>query len=638
MANENKKPAVLSVKNLKISFKTDEGLVHAVRGVSFDLYKEETLCIVGESGSGKSVTSKTIMGILPASAVIEDGEVLYQGEDLTKIGESEFHRIRGHEIGMIFQDPLSSLNPIMKVGKQITEAMMVNKNQIKRRFNELTSKEEAAYRNCAVRKKAAIAKAKEAVVNSDLSFDDQIKALQMPIYDMKNENAAKQATANAALSKKRRTLADLKSVLVSNARKEAKDKGEKSDKIDVTLDPTYVKAQGEYNALLRQLTGEADKREIDLNALKDETGKKVKVLEDKKKEEHIRLSRLVAPVKLQAKAQYDHDYPIAKAALEMKKDEAREQIASWKAAIDKDHEKKAGALLKEKQEAEAKYSQMLANLEKQAFSSETLKEEALNRVKSEQQESLDRINLRIEEENMDYQANFTITKKFAKNYALKIMKEVGIPQPEQRYNQYPFEFSGGMRQRIVIAIALVSNPNVLICDEPTTALDVTIQAQILELINTLKRERHMSVIFITHDLGVVANMADRVAVMYAGRIVEVGTANEIFYDPRHPYTWALLSSIPDLDSSEKLDAIPGTPPYLLNPPKGDAFAPRNKYALAVDFKVQPPYFKITPTHYAATWLLDPRAPKVQKPKIVTERIKASLKKAGIDNVSELEGK
>jgi oligopeptide transport system ATP-binding protein len=226
---------------------------------------------------------------------------------------------------------------------------------------------------------------------------------------------------------------------------------------------------------------------------------------------------------------------------------------------------------------------------------------------------------------------FKLTKKAAKQAALKVMQEVGIPQPELRFKQYPFEFSGGMRQRIVIAIALTANPEILICDEPTTALDVTIQAQILELINRLKAERHMSIIFISHDLGVVANMADRVAVMYAGKIVEVGTANDIFYDPRHPYTWALLSSIPDIDSKEKLEAIPGTPPYLLNPPKGDAFAARNKYALAIDFKEEPPYFAISETHYAATWLLDERAPKVEKPKIVSQRIKASLKKAGIEN-------
>ena len=207
------------------------------------------------------------------------------------------------------------------------------------------------------------------------------------------------------------------------------------------------------------------------------------------------------------------------------------------------------------------------------------------------------------------------------------MDEVGIPEPRMRYNQYPFEFSGGMRQRIVIAIALSANPDILICDEPTTALDVTIQSQILELINKLKVERNLSVIFITHDLGVVANMADKIGVMYAGKIVEYGSADDIFYDPRHPYTWALLSSMPDLDTNEKLEAIPGTPPNMIYPPVGDAFADRNKYALKIDYELQPPMFKISPTHKAATWLLHPDAPKVETPKMIRERI-ARMKKLG----------
>ena len=214
------------------------------------------------------------------------------------------------------------------------------------------------------------------------------------------------------------------------------------------------------------------------------------------------------------------------------------------------------------------------------------------------------------------------------------MREVGIADPERRYNQYPFEFSGGMRQRIVIAIALTASPEILICDEPTTALDVTIQAQILELINKIKAERNLSCIFITHDLGVVANMASRVAVMYAGKIVEYGTADEIFYNPQHPYTWALLSSIPDVDSKEKLEAIPGTPPNMIYPPKGDAFALRSKYAMNIDFREEPPYFKISDTHYAATWLLDEHAPKVEMPKIVSERIRISLEEDSKDEQAE----
>ncbi|MBP3595716.1 MAG: ABC transporter ATP-binding protein [Lachnospiraceae bacterium] len=221
-----------------------------------------------------------------------------------------------------------------------------------------------------------------------------------------------------------------------------------------------------------------------------------------------------------------------------------------------------------------------------------------------------------------------VTKSMAKYKALKLMEEVGITDVRRRYRQYPFEFSGGMRQRIVIAIALAANPDILICDEPTTALDVTIQAQILELINKLKRERNLSIIFITHDLGVVANMADRIAVMYAGKIVEYGNCEEVFYEPAHPYTWALLSAMPDVETNERLESIPGTPPNMIYPPVGDAFADRNKYALKIDFEMQPPMFKISDTHSAATWLLHPDAPKVELPKIITERIARMKTKGG----------
>ena len=338
---------ILSVKNLEVNFRTNKGLVHAVRDISFDLYKGETLAIVGESGSGKSVTSKAILGIESPNAVIEKGEILFEENNLLDFSEKQFNTIRGKKIAMIFQDPLSSLDPIMKIGPQITEAMILNTRHLSE--------------------------------------------------------------------------------------------------------------------------------------------------------------------------------------------------------------------------------------------------------------------------------NERITKVQAKQKALELMKEVGITDVEKRFNQYPFEFSGGMRQRIVIAIAIACNPEILICDEPTTALDVTIQAQILELINRLKKERGMSVIFITHDLGVVANVADRVAVMYAGKIVEYGTASEIFYDARHPYTWALLSSVPSLDSKKRLESIPGTPPDMLNPPEGDAFAPRNKYAMQIDFEKQPPFFKVSETHSAATWLLHPDAPKVEPPASIIKR-------------------
>ncbi|HQA19281.1 MAG TPA: ABC transporter ATP-binding protein [Bacilli bacterium] len=331
------KEVILRVDDLHISFKTQQGILKAVRGVSFNLYRGETLAIVGESGSGKSVTSRAIMGLLAGNAIHEKGSIYYQDKDLMLLTEEEFTDIRGTKIAMIFQDPMSSLNPIMKVGKQIAETLILKLN---------------------------------------------------------------------------------------------------------------------------------------------------------------------------------------------------------------------------------------------------------------------------------------LSRRAAKQKAIELMREVGIPQPEKRYHQYPFQFSGGMRQRIVIAIALANNAEILICDEPTTALDVTIQAQILDLINRLKKERNLSVIFITHDLGVVAHMADRALVMYAGKVVEIGKTEEIFYDPKHPYTWALLSSMPSLETEGRLDAIPGTPPNLINPPVGDAFATRNNYALAIDFEMEPPFFKVSDTHYAATWLLHPDASKVTPPAAV----------------------
>ena len=574
MENEKKQsPVILSVQDLRVSFKTDEGLVHAVRGVSFDLHQGETLCIVGESGSGKSVTSKTIMGILPASAIIESGSVRYEGEDLTKVEESEFHRIRGHKIGRIFQDPLSSLNPIRKVGKQITEARLVNSNHRKERFDKRISVEEAAYKNCKVKRKSKIREAKNKVVASDSSFNDKISTLENALRDKKNE------------------LSPLK-----------KD------------DASYADKLAEYNSL------------------KDETAKQIAAVKAEKKAAHKQLASLIAPARKEANEAYKAEYPSLKAALDEAKKKAKEANQAYKAEADAEHNKNLAPLKEEKKQYLEKSKKDFIEWTKRDKKSRPSLKEKLVSYKA----GYDEIVSKIGKENEEYKKKFKLTRKEAKQIALKVMAEVGIPQPEVRFNQYPFEFSGGRRQRIVIAIALTANPEILICDEPTTALDVTIQAQILELINRLKAERHRSIIFISHDLGVVANRADRVAVRYAGKIVEVGTANEIFYDPRHPYTWALLSSIPDIDSHEQLEAIPGTPPYLLNPPKGDAFAARNKYAMAIDFVQEPPYFKISETHYASTWLLDKRAPHVEKPKIVSQRIKASLLKAGVKNESELE--
>ena len=485
---------VLSVNNLQINFKTDNGILKAVRNISFDLNRGETLCIVGESGSGKSVTSKAIMGILANNAIIENGNIMYRGENLLEVSEDEFYKIRGHKIGMIFQDPLSSLNPIVRIGKQITEAMMINSDKLKIMYHDLISDDLIRYKNT--------------LAKMNIEIANERKKLEAFIAETKaKEN-------------------------VSSAEKAA-------DK----------KAIQERKAAFKEF--------------------------EKK-----------------TRASYENKAKELKAVVEETQKKAKQQVKEYKEQVTAEHKAR------------------LAELEKKLEASgET--EEA--RVKEE-----------IEREKLAYINKLKITKAEAKKRAIAIMREVGIPDPEKRFKQYPFEFSGGMRQRIVIAIALTASPEILICDEPTTALDVTIQAQILELINRIKAERNLSCIFITHDLGVVANMADRVAVMYAGKIVEYGTAEEIFYDPKHPYTWALLSSIPDVDSKEKLEAIPGTPPNMIYPPKGDAFAARSRYAMNIDYREEPPMYKVTDTHYAATWLLDPHAPKVEMPKIVSERIRISL--------------
>ena len=332
---------ILEVNNLNISFDTYAGKVRAIRGVDFDLNKGETLAIVGESGSGKSVTTRTIMRLLSSNANIDEGQILFKGQDIVNKSEKEMQKIRGREIAMIFQDPMTSLDPTMTIGKQVAESLRKHK---------------------------------------DVSKKESLKA------------------------------------------------------------------------------------------------------------------------------------------------------------------------------------------------------------------------------------------------ALDLLNLVGIPDAEKRLKNYPHQFSGGQRQRIVIAIALICNPEILIADEPTTALDVTIQAKILELLKEIQEKIETSIIFITHDLGVVANVADRVAVMYAGKIVEVGTAEEIFYNPQHPYTWGLLGSMPTLESeNDRLYAIPGSPPDLLDPPKGDAFYPRNEFALKIDAELEPPFFELSDTHKAATWLLAPQAPVIAPPAEIQRR-------------------
>lgn len=571
---------ILSVDNLTISFKTDNGLVKAVRGVSFDLIKGETLCIVGESGSGKSVTSKAIMGILAKNAIVEDGSIMYNGENLLEISEEEYVSIRGHKIGMIFQDPLSSLNPIVRIGKQITEATLINNDKLKQMYNSLISKEYMEYKNIYSASNVRINK----LTNK---YNDDVLKLKKEAKEDPAKKEANQAKIAELTANYKSQVAEIKS--------DTKEKGAIA-KVSLLEASKVAKTKvKEYHANV--------KNEYLLNC------------DNLKAKYQTELSKI--------NSDYENYDPSSK-VLELQK------------SLDITNKKLQEAILKfnsfDKHDLENRNQtqEVVVSLKQEAKNYQKEIKNAINAHKIALHDAALKNKASLKKAKEEYIDKVKITRKEAKRRALEIMKEVGIPQPERRFRQYPFEFSGGMRQRIVIAIALTANPEVLICDEPTTALDVTIQAQILELINKLKRERNLSCVFITHDLGVVANMADRVAVMYAGKIVEYGKVDEIFYDPRHPYTWALLSSIPDVDSNEKLDAIQGTPPNMIYPPLGDAFAARNKYAMEIDFKYQPPFFKVTDTHYAATWLLHPDAPKVEKPKIVSERINKAIK-VGVQN-------
>ena len=733
----------LSVNDLKISFRTDAGKVQAVRDISFDLYKGETLAIVGESGSGKSVTSKAIMGISAVNSIYERGEILYDGQDLTRIPEEEMHKLRGDKIAMIFQDPLSSLNPIMRIGKQITEAMLL-KNKANRKEGRVTFNKTLAELSEMI-KKALAENANADVTVTDVdryikTFDSfNIQAIRLENSYNAARTAAEEMIAvieDLLFLTENKQKVDVLSMLglIKNRLKEVDDKYFTSKYVEVlknhaaAVDNVIRAERAKVTAVdfVKKLAGggasknEASAETIAVLGELEKTAKEMleqprynffrigyyvykhpetdlsQMSADEANEMTIKflmedfMDSFIALVKIAVQYSFNKTIENKKIAIdalenaitffkagEFTSQEADEVCKSVNKsvleaidplAIVKDSVAYTfgGAI---RREVEKYFFYIKNNPKEEArFAKQTAQREALlakgkkvdwkivpksviapevqiqtivsvltrvmNRFKADVAgaESFD-VDKRCVE-IIDYlkekasQVVYTLTKRIAKEKAIKLMEEVGIPEARMRYRQYPFEFSGGMRQRIVIAIALSANPDILICDEPTTALDVTIQAQILELINRLKKEHNLSIIFITHDLGVVANMADRIAVMYAGKIVEYGTAEEVFYNPQHPYTWALLSSMPDLDTNEKLDAIPGTPPNMIYPPVGDAFAERNKYAMEIDFEMQPPMFEVSPTHYAATWLLHPNAPKVEIPKIITERIRRMKERGG----------
>ena len=698
----------LHVQDLRISFHTSNGKVQAVRGIDFDLAKGETLAIVGESGSGKSVTSKAILGILAGNAIVESGEIIYDGQDLLKISEEDFHKIRGDKIAMIFQDPMSSLNPIVRIGKQLTEAMIlkgkIRQKESRDNFN--------GYLKRLSEQMAAADPASAARTAEDCKKFDKFEI----------EHTKLEAAYNLALESAKEVLSDI-DVIAFELEKNSPGKGAVDRLKDIER---CAKA-----SIHRYVVPEANKAEVD--TLAGGLGGQFKSKDYAALLKSLyRLKEIISPcVGLEAPNFFRMGYYVTFSGQElpdMPMDElnayllkylddnfmlkflqdaegaleysagmtygnirtAKEELAKARPVFARENldKKECDATLKALDRAvgktidplaiakdsvvytfapglkgeldsyfhgvtenvkvlrkydkeKRKYDAMVAKGKNPSWELAAAAVTDLELVKANIAHLIDRLVAHYDQilaaaDSRDYRAETIavidylkanasgvvakVTPQIAKQRAIKLMEEVGIAEPHKRYRQYPFEFSGGMRQRIVIAIALAANPDILICDEPTTALDVTIQSQILELINKLQAERQLSVIFITHDLGVVANMADRVAVMYAGKIVEYGTAEDIFYHAAHPYTWALMSSMPDLDTNEKLSAIPGTPPNMIYPPKGDAFAARNQYAMKIDFEEQPPMFKISDTHYAATWLLHPDAPKVDPPKAVVDRI------------------
>lgn len=709
---------VLQVKNLTINFRTVNGQVQAVRDVSFDLHKGKTMAIVGESGSGKSVTSRAILGILANNGIVKAGNIYYSGQDLLKISEDDFHKIRGDKIAMIFQDPLSSLNPIVRIGKQLTEAMILknkaNRKNSRKEFNthmaklveymnittpdaEVTNKQKSddfnkfEFKHLELENAYNVAKTNAEDLLAEI--DNLLFELSKGVVDNYNRTV-NNIIKFAPQCQNQFFISDISTVLVNvevlkEIKKDALTTGDFSEvakAINIIKDELVKGQQNKapnFFSLAYYLTYENPEYPYDLSI--DEVDAMTRKLLD----DNFMLE-FIARAEKALKYSYNESIENTKVALK--------SINDLKAALNQEvvDEKIVKELFKVSAANTANsidkldiyrtslaytYGSSVSSLLRKYFNADKVNAK-LQKTYDKQKKQYDKIIAKgktpnwnlipielidkkeilkdtlghiefiqeslvkyVEETNVDFNKRAVdlidfykqkasnivtkVSKRSAKTKAIKLMQEVGIPEPYKRYRQYPFEFSGGMRQRIVIAIALAADPEILICDEPTTALDVTIQSQILELINKLKQERNLSIIFITHDMGVVANMADEISVMYAGKIVEYGTAEDIFYDPRHPYTWALLSSMPDLDTKEKLESIPGTPPNMIYPPKGDAFAERNKYAMKIDFEQQPPMFKVSDTHYAATWLLHPNAPKVEMPSVLKDRIE-KMKKAAVN--------
>ena len=564
------KKILLSIKDLVVRFSVRGRRLTAIRGISLDIYENESIAIVGESGSGKSVFTKTFAGMLDSNGYIDNGHIIFNDPELsdTKVSVSAANRmLPGIQRKL---DEYSKLEPGAETYKKILELEAEKKEKF-----SLSEEEAAAY---------------------DRKIDD-LNFRRTEAFNLKQtidpKDKAKLKEVSAQISNYDAELKKLEQEKKSRiaAQKQA-----------ASADSQYIAAYNEKHRKLQEKYSSETSAEIS-----DRVRKRNVILA---KEIYLSIGRYGA-VKRRKLANQLLD--ALKKAMQL--------------GVDLDDESQRNAVFDtvvfrvkylNENENELQGTCVL-NLAKVKFAGDwmQIRGSKIATVFQDPMTSLNPIITIGKQITSIILKHQNCTEVEARKRALELMRKVGIPNAEKRFDDYPFQYSGGMRQRIVIAIALSCQPKILICDEPTTALDVTIQAQILKLIKDLQREFNYTIVFITHDLGVVANIADRVAVLYAGQIVEVGNVEEVFYDPRHPYTWALLSSLPQLaERNTKLYSITGTPPSLYNKITGDPFAPRNPYCLKIDTLKEPPMFPVTDTHFAKTWLLDPRSPKIEKPELI----------------------
>ncbi len=583
------KKVLLSVKDLEVKFRVRGRILTAIRGISLDIYENESIAIVGESGSGKSVFTKTFAGMLETNGFISNGDIIFNDEELSNTivtlnasGKRELARI----IDKL--NTYSALESGADTYKQILDL------ESEKRAKETLSDEQDEEFNNKIK---------------DLKFKKTEEFNLKQTYDTKKEKDKIKES-----ERKIKAFEDE----IAKIQKERNDLIQKH-KEEVSSDAKYL---NEYEKKLAAL-----KAQYKLDISKPITKEQMDRNSVLGKEIYLSVGRFKYTTRRKYVSRILNDF---KKALKLGENIADEQtkIKIFDNVM----------YCKLVDEAETKLSgKIFINLARVTDPSDwgQTRGKKIATVFQDPMTSLNPIITIGKQISSIIMKHQNVSEVEARARAIEIMKKVGIPNAEKRYDDYPFQYSGGMRQRIVIAIALSCQPKILICDEPTTALDVTIQAQILQLLKDLQKEYNYTIVFITHDLGVVANIADRVAVIYGGQIVELGTVEDVFYDSRHPYTWALLSSLPQLAQKDtELYSITGTPPSLYNKITGDAFAPRNPYCLKIDTIEEPPMFKVSDTHYAKTWLLDPRAPKIEKPEIIRDIHEKFMKIYNITEVSE----